>query len=411
MLTAAAPIDPVIHAWFSELTPKIQPMFADIEQWDRDALIRRFCILRAHLRDTVVRLFDIPQPPPNATSAWWRQHVANPADAGYLKLWNDPQALPTLLKETNDCAAVSTCISLLIGFFFVAKEYDGRLNAQRVSRTMRNFLDGVDTLEGTSSREAHIDLLKIIGAKREAQAVQRRVEDGRGELSAALVGIYEFIAQERVNGPHDAPDYDHLACGPLASSRCPAHESWEAVAGRLLVEDIQRCEAAYRPLLTPDIDVKAIGAAKEAERERYRESLAKKRGGPGTVEGRIGWQCDCGNIYARTVFACTTCLKEQPRPVACLSLDDEDLSIKRRLEDRCQASPLEQVMDKQQKELDRMRLENVKKNIPPAVLAAFQTVAEGSTDEYAAQQNGITARTLRNWRKKLLEGRKTLDGI
>jgi hypothetical protein len=388
----------VIHKWMGEFAPQIQTFLADVAEWDSDTLIRRYCLLRAHLRDTNIRLCGILPPPPKADLAWWRVNVADHADAWGLKLWTDPTALPRLLIETQDIRTVQALIWMPIGFFLVCREYDGRLEAQKISRTMRTF--SYDPLAVRNSEQTgYAYLLKLIGDKRERKHLLKVIKRAKEAVYAetpsdGLVGLFNFLEQERLQGRNDADTYATLASGPLSSERCPTVQQWESIAGALLVEDIRRCEQDYRALLTPNLDVKAIGAAKGAARQQHRESLAEKRGGPGIVKGKIRWLCKCGIEHKRKVFHCLKCHMERPDSALHVSLDDESLQKKNRLEDIHQATPFENTLANQQ-------IANIKAHLPEKILEAFRLIEDGASDEEAARAVGTTSRTLRNWRSKI----------
>ena len=398
----------IIHSWMAESAPLIQTRFADVQQWDRDTLIRRYCMLRAHLRDTSVRTCDVPPPPPNADLAWWRMHVANPADTWALSLWTDPTALPRLLIDTQDVKVVHVLTGLLIGFFFVCCEYDERLEAQQVSRRMRVFCDDPLAVRYVE----YVQLLELIGEKRESQHLREVLKRDKTVVceanpSEGLVGLFKFLEKEGRQGQGDADDYTILAAGPLSVERCPTVQQWERVAGDLLAEDIRRCERAYRALLTPDLDVKARGAARDAARGQYRAGLALERGGPGTVEGMIAWRCDCNKIHKRNVAKCQICNINRPDHAPHVSFDgtneNGDTDLHEIIPDPDSPTPEQNIIEQQEHAFRAQRLANIQAQLPATVLAAFKLIADGEAHSLteAAKRVQISEKTLRRWRTKV----------
>jgi|CXWL01.1.fsa_nt_gi hypothetical protein len=389
----------IIHAWMAELAPKVQPMFADIEQWERDTLIRRYCILSADLRDTSIRLVDgFTQPPANADLTWWRNNVASPADSWCLRLWTDKEMLPCVLEETEDSFAVHVLIGLLIGFFFVSSELDRRLEAQQVSRQARRMFDDAIVNPPEVQTKAFQTLCSLIYEKTNKK---------QAEESHALMGLFDFLERERTTRAMNSKEYSALGAGPLQTNYPAKVESWDAVAGQLLVEDIERMERQYRPLLSTDLDIKALGSARDAERERYRKSLAKERGGPGTVDGKIAWQC-CSQTMQRTVAHCPTCNRQRPDPVFHVSIDSEEaqvddatVGIYDTIADQNRPNPLDVVLAHEEDAITRERLNNVEARLPSNVLSAFQLIAAGATDAEAANAVEISKKTIQRWRNKL----------
>jgi hypothetical protein len=384
----------IIHAWMTELAPKVQPSFHDIEQWHRDTLVWRYCIVSAELRDTSIRIVEgFPDPPANADLTWWRNNVASPANSWCLRLWSEKEMLPLVLEETEDPFVVHVLIGLLIGFFYICSEFDRRLEAQEVSHLARRMFDDAIVNPLEVQKEAHQTLCKLI---------RERANKKKADENHALLGLFQFFEDERLTRPVDSHDYAVLAGGPLQASYPPKVHGWDAMAGQLLVEHIHRMNDQYRPLLAPDLDIHAIGSALDAERERYRESLAKERGGPGTVDGKIGWKC-CGQFMKRTVKHCPTCCNELPGFDVHVSLDDDEQQndgkrgkIQDKIGDRICPTPYEAVLAHEMDE----RIANVKKHLPSNVLLAFQQIKAGETDERAAAAAGISKKTIQRWRNK-----------
>jgi hypothetical protein len=399
----------IIHAWMAELAPKVQLSFHDIEQWDRDTLVRRYCIVSAELRDTSIRIVEgFPDPPANADLMWWRNNVASPADSWCLCLWKDQERLPLVLEETGDPFAVHMLIGLLIGFFYVCREIDRRLEAQKVSHLARRMFDDAIVNSPAAQHKAFQTLCNL---------TSKQKDKNKDEESHALVGVFHFFERERAMGPMDSQDYGVLGLGPLQVSHPTKVEGWDIVAGQLLAEDIQRMDDQYRPLLVPDLDDKAIGSALDTERKRYRESLALQRGGRGTGKWTTAWKC-CDQILEKDVRRCPRCDRKCPGIAltawkCCNQLIEQDVAICPSCSQARPNTVLHISIDTDGKKNSDTRigplkavlfsesLSNVAKHVPQPVRSAFERIAEGATDEEAARAEGISARTIRRWRDKL----------
>ena len=371
-----------IHAWASEDFPQIRHLVGNVDTWDADSLIRSWCLLRGYARDSAVRLCGILPPPADVDLEWWRHAVAEPADTRVLEFWNNPTALARLLVATRDDMGVRFFLTTLLAFYIVSVEHFRRLEATAVGRAMRAIYYLPADARLHPGRRA---LLQILREREETETPSARLE-----------GFFAFFKRQRAqDARHDAEEYRALAVGPLARIRSVNAPQWDAVAGDLLVEDIRlREQGIGRAHLAPNLDERSQWAARDAKRERERREQASKRGGPG-----YSWRCDCPLAHPWSSRECLLCGTERPDQdtyaPAKIPLDEEEIP------DEATPTPEEQAIAGQQDAVHKLQLAQIERRLPPKVLAAFRLRAEGASDEDAADQVGLDARTLRRWRDRI----------